>query len=122
MEHFIKRHPTQGSSRGVRNAVAVPSETPLKTPAKKPYDLLAWGLWVAAFTLFLPAMKFSFLDYDDLIIMFERPQVFSGLSLKNLLWAFSTLHADFAYWMPITWISHQLDCQLFGRNAGAHHV
>src|SRR5207249_3007804 len=56
------------------------------------------------------------------VIVSERPQIFSGLSLKNLAWAFTTLHADFAYWMPLTWISHQLDCQLFGANAGAHHI
>ena len=98
------------------------TEPALKTRAKDVEDRVAWILWIAAFAIFLPATQFSFLDYDDLVIVSERPQVFSGLSLRNMLWAFSTLHADFAYWMPLTWISHQLDCQLFDGNAGAHHV
>jgi hypothetical protein len=25
-------------------------------------------------------------------------------------------------WHPLTWLSHELDCQLFGLNAGAHHL
>lgn len=83
---------------------------------------MAWGLWLAAFVLFLPASRFSFVNYDDFVIVFHRAQVFSGLSLNNLLWAFSTLHADFAYWMPLTWITHQFDCHLFGPNPGPHHL
>ena len=98
------------------------SEAPLKNPAKDVQDRVAWSLWFAAFALFLSASRFDFVDYDDLVILFGQPQVSSGVSLHNLVWAFSTLHADFAYWMPMTWLSHQLDCQLFGRNAGAHHL
>src|SRR5207245_1543169 len=26
------------------------------------------------------------------------------------------------YWHPITWLSHMLDCDLFGLDAGAHHL
>src|SRR5439155_4877339 len=27
----------------------------------------------------------------------------------------------FSYWHPLTWMSHMLDCSLFGLNPGAHH-
>ena len=39
-----------------------------------------------------------------------------------MYWAFSTLHIDAFYWHPITWLSHMLDCQLFGLNARWHHL
>jgi hypothetical protein len=44
------------------------------------------------------------------------------LTLANIKWAFTTLNGDTSYWHPLTWISHQLDCQLFGAAAGAHHL
>ncbi len=85
-------------------------------------NYVGWALWVAAFFLFLPASGFDFVDYDDITILYDVPQVHSGLHLTNILWAFSTLHAGFAYWMPLTWISHQADCQFFGMHPGAHHL
>ena len=39
-----------------------------------------------------------------------------GMTLAGLAWAFTTFHA--ANWHPLTWISHMIDCQLFGMNAG----
>ena len=28
---------------------------------------------------------------------------------------------DYYYWQPLTWLSHMIDCQLFGLRAGWHH-
>jgi hypothetical protein len=108
-----------GTTRGLRSDSM--SKMQQKT-TKSASDRMAWSLWFAAFAIFLSVTQFDFVDYDDLKIVFELPQVASGLSWGNLSWAFSTLHADFAYWMPLTWLSHQFDCQFFGRNAGAHHL
>ena len=36
------------------------------------------------------------------------------------MWSFVDQHAG--NWHPLTWLSHMLDCQLFGLNAGAHHL
>ena len=41
-----------------------------------------------------------------------------GVTLAGLAWAFTTFHV--ANWHPLTWISHMIDCQLFGTNAGRH--
>ncbi len=41
-----------------------------------------------------------------------------GVTLAGLGWAFTTFHV--ANWHPLTWISHMIDCQLFGTNAGRH--
>ncbi len=36
------------------------------------------------------------------------------------MWAFTSSYA--ANWFPLTWLSHMLDYQLYGSNAGGHHV
>ncbi len=46
--------------------------------------------------------------------------VLGGLTLKGIAWAFTTFHA--ANWHPLTWLSHMIDGQLFGLNAGGHLI
>ena len=41
-----------------------------------------------------------------------------GVTSAGLVWAFTTFYAT--NWHPLTWISHMIDCQLFGMNAGRH--
>ena len=43
-----------------------------------------------------------------------------GLSAHAVGWAFT--HAQVANWVPLTTLSHILDCQVFGLNAGGHHL
>jgi len=62
----------------------------------------------------------SFVSLDDTEYLVENPHVTGGLSLANVAWAFTTFHAG--NWHPLTWISHQLDCTLFGVAPGAHHL
>ncbi|MCK6501125.1 MAG: tetratricopeptide repeat protein, partial [Nitrospira sp.] len=72
--------------------------------------------------LFLPSLSFAFLTMDDAGYVFENPRVYTGLSWDNLRFAFFSLHSGISYWHPVTWISHQLDCQLFGLRPGPHHA
>jgi tetratricopeptide (TPR) repeat protein len=60
----------------------------------------------------------QFITLDDPTYIRENPNVNRGVTLAGLAWAFSTFHA--ANWHPLTWISHMIDCQLFGTNAGRH--
>src|SRR5207248_2697409 len=41
---------------------------------------------------------------------------------EGLKWAFANIKGIGTYWHPVTWISHMLDCQLFGMDAGKHHL
>ncbi|MGD1083253.1 MAG: tetratricopeptide repeat protein, partial [Verrucomicrobiota bacterium] len=43
-----------------------------------------------------------------------------GLSVQAVGWAFT--HTQVANWIPLTTLSHILDCQLFGLWAGGHHL
>jgi len=88
-------------------------------------DSLVWVsslLFLGIIVIFSPVMLFPFVTLDDPSYVSENPNVRSGLSLTNLVWAFSALHGNISYWHPITWISHQIDSQLFGLQAGAHHL
>src|SRR5438876_9653372 len=59
------------------------------------------------------------INFDDQGYVFQNPRVTPGLTLTGILWAFR--HSHMENWHPLTWISHMLDCQLFGLNPGGHH-
>jgi tetratricopeptide (TPR) repeat protein len=66
--------------------------------------------------------SFDFVAYDDEVYVVNNPNVNTGLTFKNIKWAFTTEHAS--NWDPVTWMSHMLDCQLFGigRPPRGHHL
>ncbi|MGA2788618.1 MAG: tetratricopeptide repeat protein, partial [Verrucomicrobiota bacterium] len=77
-------------------------------------------LVVAVFVVFGETARYEFVDYDDGSYVYENTHVTKGLTLTGMVWAFTT--SSFAYWHPVTWLSHMLDCQLWGLNAGGHHL
>jgi hypothetical protein len=78
--------------------------------------LLALGM----LAVYWPARHYGFVDYDDNDYVFNNPTVRAGLSWWGLAWAFVDQHAS--NWHPLTWLSHMLDCQLFGLNPGPAHL
>src|SRR5690348_6057988 len=77
-------------------------------------------LAVCTIAVFSSVRHFNFICLDDADYVSDNPNVSSGLSITNLRWAFAEAH--FANWHPLTWLSHMLDCELFGLNPGAHHM
>ena len=79
------------------------------------------GLLLALVTLlvYLPAAYHGFSIFDDDDYVTENHVVQNGLTWAGVKWAFTTWHAS--NWHPLTWLSHMLDCELFGLNAGAQH-
>jgi protein O-mannosyl-transferase len=77
-------------------------------------------LAAAVFVCFMPSLRNGFTGYDDPEYVTENSHVNAGLSWKNVEWAFTTAHAS--NWHPLTWISHQLDCTLFGFAPAGHHL
>ena len=63
---------------------------------------------------------FDFVKYDDPLYVAENPHVQAGLTREGFVWAFTTGHAG--NWHPLTWLSHMLDCRIFGLNPGRHHL
>jgi len=68
---------------------------------------------------YLPATRHNFINVDDPLYILENPHVTTGLTWSNIAWAFGAGYAG--NWHPLTWISHMLDCQLFGLNPAGHH-
>ena len=62
----------------------------------------------------------DFICLDDDSYIVSNSHVNKGLTWAGLGWAFQSGYA--ANWHPLTWISHMLDCQLFGLNPGGHHL
>ncbi len=87
-----------------------------------PKKVMILSLLLFAITLFLyePLKNHNFINYDDNAFVTENPHVLSGFSWNNLLWAFTSMDTS-EYWHPLTWLSHMLDCALFGTNAAGHH-
>jgi len=81
--------------------------------------LISLFLIIATVLLFCPVGNYQFLNYDDNEYITENPQVKGGLTLMGFTWAFTTTHA--ANWHPVTWLSHMLDCDLYGLAPGGHH-
>ena len=62
----------------------------------------------------------EFITFDDNDYVTENRHVQGGITLKGIVWAFSEPHAH--NWHPLTWLSHMLDCELFGLKPGRHHL
>lgn len=67
----------------------------------------------------LPANGFI-VDYDDGKYVTKNQHITTGLSFENIRWAFTTTRA--ANWHPLTWISHMVDCGIYGVNPTGHHI
>jgi protein O-mannosyl-transferase len=78
-------------------------------------------LFLAGITLgiYRPVGHLGFFYYDDPDYILTNPPVLGGITGESVWWAFTTNHAR--NWHPVTWLSHILDCQLFGLNPSAFH-
>ena len=70
-------------------------------------------------SVFGQTLRYDFINYDDDLYIYENPNIVSGLTRPAILWAFTHAHAG--NWHPLTSLSHMLDCQVYGLNAGGHH-
>ena len=62
----------------------------------------------------------EFVNFDDNLYITDNAQVQKGLTSKAIIWAFTTSHTG--NWHPLTWISHMVDCELYGLNPKGHHL
>lgn len=97
-------------------------QTTDKTESAGPQAVRMICLLLALVTLALywPVRNFQFNNYDDAQYLTANPNVQNGLTASAIKWAFTTGYGS--NWHPLTWISHLIDIQLFGWNAGAHHI
>ena len=70
--------------------------------------------------IYSPVRDFDFVKFDDPQYVQANDIVHQGLTGESIHWAFTA--TDPVYWHPLTWLSHMLDVQLFGLDAGRHHL
>ncbi len=82
--------------------------------------LICIALFVFTVIVYFPVVTHPYVDLDDLDYVVDNPHVNTGLSWQNIAWALSA--TEQSNWHPLTWLSHALDCQIFGLYAGGHHL
>ncbi len=76
-----------------------------------------------ALGVYAQTVAYDFVNFDDPQYVYENEFVKSGLNARSVAWALTNI--SHMCWQPLTWMSHMLDCQLFGLNpawAHAHNV
>ena len=66
-------------------------------------------------------LRYEFINFDDDVYVYGNPAVTQGLSLHGVVWTFTHDNGR-DEWLPLTAISRMLDWQLYGPNAGGHHL
>ncbi len=82
--------------------------------------LLGLTLALATLVVYWRVGNHGFIQLDDYYYVVGNARIATGISVANIVWAFTSL--EVANWHPLTWLSHMLDVQLYGLNAGGHHI
>ena len=109
------------SSAGVTDPSVIVSAKPSTLVSRLSQRPLILGiiLVLATAAVYYPVHGHPFVNFDDNDYVYENPHVQAGLTLSTLKWACTSTFA--ANWHPLTWMSHALDCQLFGVTPGGPH-
>jgi Flp pilus assembly protein TadD len=81
--------------------------------------LICLALALVTTALYWPVTHHNFVNFDDDDYITNNSHVQAGLTWAGVIWAFQSGAA--ANWHPLTWLSHMLDCQLYGLNPDGHH-
>ena len=125
------RHPSNrdhgrhtGTTPGIVDRRSSPKDTP---PANRKFWTRDTYKVAAVCVLLLLAIALVFgqtvgheFVYDDVKYVSENPVVQKGLTLEGSRWALT--YGEIGHWHPLTWLSHMLDCQIYGLQAGGHHL
>ena len=110
------RHPPPSARDALSTVALRPAVRPTSAPAK----WVIGGLLVAlTLGVFWPVSTHDFTNYDDDVYVMDNYHVRRGMTAEGAAWALTSADVN---WHPLTWMSHMLDCQLFGLRPGPHHV
>jgi len=83
------------------------------------FTVIGICLFTLTILTYLPAVENQFVNWDDNGYVTQNPHVAGGLTRSGLIYAWTTF--DVGNWIPLTWISYQLDATLFGIDPVAFH-
>jgi tetratricopeptide (TPR) repeat protein len=111
----LTRHPTGESSARTTGGISS-SET------RKAFTIPAVAIVIAGMVwlVFGQTVNYPFVNFDDPDYVYQQPQINAGLTLHGIRWAFT--HLPSPNWYPLTNISHMIEYQFYGANAGGYHL
>ena len=84
------------------------------------YDILiCLFLVIATLAVYWQVMNYPFVNFDDYSYILKNYFVQEGLTWEGILWAFT--FKSLTFWHPVVWLSHMLDCHIYGLIPGMHH-
>ncbi|MCP4002586.1 MAG: hypothetical protein GY725_00180 [bacterium] len=87
----------------------------------KPGILICLVLFVTTVAVYAPVRGHDFVEYDDGSYVYQNRIVLGGLSVAAIGDAFTSIETG-ANWHPLTVVAHTAVHQLFGLDAGLHHL
>jgi protein O-mannosyl-transferase len=81
---------------------------------------MALALAAVTLAIFWRATACGFINCDDPDYVTENRHVQQGLTADSVRWAFTARYESL--WMPLTWLSHILDWQMYRDNPAGHHL
>jgi len=111
-------------SRRIRKSTKA-DRGPAQLPSPKPAISRGWiavaaCIALATFAVYARAIPHPFFELDDPFYVSKNPHVLGGISQWGVKWAFTTFKC--CNWHPLTWLSHMLDCTLYGPRPAGHHL
>ncbi len=82
--------------------------------------LLSLALIVATLAVYWPVHTHPYMPADDNFYVVDNVHIHEGLHWSTVIWAFTAM--NMVNWIPLTWLAHAADYQLFGINPAGHHV
>jgi tetratricopeptide (TPR) repeat protein len=82
--------------------------------------LLSFCLVLPVIAVYYPIHTHPFCGLDDYLYVVNNTAIHHGLNWATVRWSFMTF--GMGNWIPVSWLSHALDYQLFGLNPAGHHM
>ena len=86
-------------------------------PSRRRAWLLGFVLALGTLASYWPVQHYDYVNLDDPIYVYQAPLVQAGITSPGFKWAFTNVEGG--NWNPLVWLSHMLDTQMFGPEAGA---
>jgi protein O-mannosyl-transferase len=114
----VRHHSVPSHSRAAALSKATAHEQ--KRYSTRFVILVCIGLIAVTWLVFGQTIRYDFVNFDDDLYVYNAPVIKAGFTINGIVTAFTTPHAR--NWHPLTTVSHMLDCQVWGLNAGGHHA
>ena len=88
------------------------------SPAR--FLLLSLVLIIAVLAVYWPVHTHPFMPADDNFYVVDNVYTHQGLRWSTVKWAFTA--TNMVNWIPLTWLAHAADYQMFGVDPAGHHL